>query len=818
MSTRRSPQSKTESLFENWSEYVVQHRWIVLLVVALVTAAVLPQLRNITIDISIESYLSETDPSVADYNDYREEFGYGSEGLVTVETENLFTLENLARLKSLHDDLETGVPYIEKITSLVNVRHTRGENNALIINDLFEIWPQSESEMAAFRTLVLNNPVYRGNLVSETGLLASIVIEPHSYSSISLDDLSEASAFEEIESETTNSASDHEQYLTPDEEAEFVLAMMTVQEKHSADDFKIHISGLPVVNYRLSADLGNSMGRNMLIGFAVIALLLVVLFRRISGVLLPLLVVLLSFLMTLALMPVMGLPINGNTQILPSFLLAVGIADAVHILSVFYKRYDAGEDKKSAITGAMKTTAIAVVMTSVTTAAGLISFGVADLMPVRALGFCGSIGTILALFYTVALIPALLAVLPIKRHTVQQETDTRGSKLLALIDGWVYNMGDFGVRQARPVLAITIAATIFSIFGLSQVKLSHDPIRWYNEDHPIRIASETVDAEMSGTQTFQVVFDTHQENGLHDPKMMKILEESKIFIEGFRHEEVQAKNAVSLLSVVKETHKALNGGLPEFYRIPDQRETIAQELLLFENSDPEDIEGFTDASFRVARLSIAMPWSNAIYYEGYVDTMQENLDRLIAESGLQNVTVKIVGVTVIFAHTLQAMLSTMVKSYALALFLVGLLMFLLMGSVRRGILAFAPNVVPIIFTVGMMGWMGIPLNMLTSVLGCIIIGISVDDTIHFMHHFRRISDTEADPQIAVHLTLETVGRAITFTSIVLVGGFFVNLFDIFSSARAFGILMCFSIIVAWVANLVLAPALMTLFWDSENHP
>lgn len=809
-----SLRSKTESLFESWSDTVVQHRWLVLLFVVGVTAAVLPQLKNITIDISIDSYLSDADPSVADFDTFREEFGYGSYGLVSVETENFFTLEKLDRLRALHDDLEANVPYIEKITSLVNVRQTRGDDNSLIIKDLSEYWPTSEAEMASFKTLVLSNPVYRGNLISETGRVSNIVMEPHSYSSLGLEDLEDADGFDEEEGGSTPEAP-AKQNLTPEEEADFVLAMMAVQERHHADDFKIHISGLPVVNYRLSADLSESMARNMAIGFSIIFVLLLILFRRLSGVLLPLLVVMLSLAMTIALMPVLGFPINGNTQILPTFLLAVGIADAVHILSVFYKHYDAGEDKHKAITASMKSTSVAVVMTSLTTAAGLISFSVADLMPIRALGFCGAIGSLLALYYTIALVPALLAILPIKRLSPLENTDSLGTKLLTLIDNAVYKMGDFGVRHARSVLLLTLAATAIAMFGISKVQFSHDPIRWYNTEHPIRVASEIVDREMNGSQSFEVLFDTHQENGIHDPRVLKLLEKSKALIEELQVKRVAPKSATSILSVVKETHKALNGGTEEFYRIPDRRETVAQELLLFETSDPEDIDDFTDANFQIARVTVAMPWSNAIDYQEYIYTLHDKLSELIVDSELKEVSVKIVGVTVIFAHTLQAMLSTMVKSYALALLLVGVLMFVLMGSAYRGLLAFLPNVIPIIFTVGMMGWIGIPLTMLTSVVGCIIIGISVDDTIHFMHHFRRISDTEPDPQTAVHATLETVGRAITFTSIVLLGGFVVNLFDVFSSARAFGVLMCFSVIMALVANLILAPALMTLFWDPK---
>src|SRR5690606_30907928 len=132
-------------------------------------------------------------------------------------------------------------------------------------------------------------------------------------------------------------------------ETEFTRALIEVAEKHEAEGFKIHVNGMPVINYQMAIDLGESMMRDTSLGIAVLAILLFCLFHRLSGVLMPLMVVFLSLLTTMALKPLFGVPLMGSAQILPIFLLAVGIADAIHILAVFYRRYDEGAEKKEAI-------------------------------------------------------------------------------------------------------------------------------------------------------------------------------------------------------------------------------------------------------------------------------------------------------------------------------------------------------------------------------------------------------------------------------------------------------------------------------------
>jgi len=655
---------KTEDFFHGLSQGVVHHPWWAITLMLGLTLAIVPAFRHMTVDFSTEAFLPKHDKTIQDYDDFRFQFGQTGFGLVTIETPNdVFTLENLQRIKALQEDIAAKVPHIDEINSLVSVQHTEGNQEGLTVRDLEELWPDTEAEMPAFKQLVLGNPNYVGNMVSANGRVTSLIVKLNNYTSENKTDEAEIddlmSGFDENTSSrdvaVTHKPHDKSNFLKPHEETDFTRALIEVAEKHEADGFKIHVNGMPVINYQMAIDLGESMMRDTSLGIAVLAILLFCLFHRVSGVLLPLMVVFMSLLTTMALMPLFGVPLMGSAQILPIFVLAVGIADAMHILAVFFRRYDEGVEKKEAIIYSMTNTAIAVLMTSITTAASLLSFVFTDLKPIQYLGIFGASGTLLAMIYTIVLLPALLAVLPVKRRPVTTESSHGISHtILKGVDQMIFGLSSFAMRHAKAVFAATLILATLSLVGVSKIYFSHDPVRWYPKEHPTRVASELIDSELSGTMTLEVIFDSGEENGLYDPRFLQLLEKTEQLLLGSRDQQI--KQVVSILGVVKENHKILNEGRDAFYAIPETRQEIAQELLLFENTGSDDLEEFTDSHFRIARMSAIMPFQNLVGMRHYLEVLNKNMSTLIAESGLENVQVHTTGLIMIFAKTLWAML------------------------------------------------------------------------------------------------------------------------------------------------------------------
>ncbi len=799
-----------ENFFETWSVSVVKHCWWVLLTTVLFSLAVIPQIRHGWVDISIESFLPQENPALASYNDFRLNFNYAPGSLLTVELEkSTFTTENLAKIKSLHQYINQNIPYLLEVRSIANARYSIGEDDEMITGDLSEIWPETEADIPAFKEFVMNNSNYIGSFISEDEKVLNIIVDPLVF-----------------DPDNPKPNEYGVTYLQAEEEAAFSKTVYELADQFTSPGFIVRNAGGSTMNYSIAKDMEDSTSRSIGLGMMIIIVLLALLFRRISGVLLPLLVVALSLMMTLAIWPLVGYPYNGNTQIIPTFLLAVGIADAIHILSIFYKYYDNGMEKKQAITTAVSETAIAVLLTTVTTAVGLLSFTASDMMPTFTMGLFGAIGVIMALFYTIALVPSLLTILPIKRRTELELTSDadhntnqpeKVSNILQWVDRCIDAFADLGINHAKKVVIGSTLLSLLALIGLFNTHFEHNPLDWYPEENDLRTAMNIADTRMDGTMTAYILLDTQEKNGLYEPAVLNAIEAIEARIKNYHYKDIDALEATSILSVVKETHQALNFNKPEFFTIPQTRDMVAQELLLFE-SGSDDTYDFADFDLRVARINMQLKWSNVLHYREYSKLLKIEIEQVLAAHQLDHITVDVIGLLPIFGETIYSLLFDTIESYMMAFIFVFIIMLMLMGNLRGGLIAFAPNIFPILITVGMIGLLGIPLNIITSTIGCIIIGISVDDTIHFMHHFRRYSelDDKNDIKTVIHKTLQTCGRAIFFTSVVLVGGFIVHLTGELSTNKEFGWLLSFAILVALIANLILAPALMTLFWKNKH--
>ena len=578
------------------------------------------------------------------------------------------------------------------------------------------------------------------------------------------------------------------------------MAVREVVETYRTDEMPIWVAGSPVVTHFLKQTMMSDVRKFVLLATITVGIVLFIMFRRISGVFLPLLVVFFSLLSTLGLMAFLGVPIKVPTQILPSFLLAVVVGTSVHILAIFFHRYRDSADKEDAVVYAMEHSGLAVVMTNVTTAAGLVSFSTAELAPIADLGVFADIGVMLAFLYTLILLPALLALVPIPHKTATVGGDNR-----TVMGRFLTSVGNFSIGHPVAILGASIVVMLLSVVSISTIRFSHHPLQWFPKDNPIRVATEKIDRELKGSISLEVIIDTGKENGLYDPALLNRLETAAVHVEKLEYEKLYVDKAWSLTTILKEIHQALNENRPEYYRIPDDRNLVAQEFLLFENSGSDDLEDFVDSQFSKARFMVKVPFEDAYHAGIFITQVNGYFNRYFKEA-----EVTLTGMIGLLAWTTSAAIHSMAKSYAIALVVITILMILLIGGVRIGLLSMIPNLAPILLMLGVIGVLNLPMDLFTMMVASIAIGLAVDDTIHFMHNFRRYYDQSGDPVKAVHQTLQTTGRAMLVTTIVLSIGFFVFSFATMSNVRNFGMLTGFTIIMALLSDYLLAPALMVL--------
>jgi predicted RND superfamily exporter protein len=792
---------RIESKFEQFSDFIFTHRKKTIALVLLMVLAMGTQLPNLRMDTSTEGFLHETDIMRLNYDKFRDQFGRDEKILVAVKTPDIFKADFLKKLARLHRDLETNLPYIDEVNSLLNARNTLGTKESLLVEDLFEDFKINEKELSRKKQLALKNPLLVDLLFDKSNTFTNIIIDTQTYSSFDRQGrkitLSEEDEFSDEPAEPVDKI-----YLTDEENTKIIEKIQAIVKKYEAEDFQVYLAGSAlfsgVIKQAMKKDTRGFIQKMLVMDLLVLFLM----FRRISGVFLPLLNVVLAIISTVSLMAFFKAPFTVVTQIMPSFLLAVITGGSIHLLAIFYKDFAKTNHVQDSLRFAMGHSGLAIVMTSLTTAAGMWSFSFSEVAPVSNLGKFASAGIVIGLLYILVLLPAMIGVLKIKHKPEKNPQNNRLDKFLLAIS-------DFALNKAKAIVIVSTVMIMVAIGLAAQMKFSHYPLIWFDEQHPVRTSIEVIDKTLNGSMTMEVIVDTQKENGLYEPSVLKKIEQAKAYLSTVGDEVVFVGKTINVVDILKETNKALHANNADFYNIPKQKELIAQELFLFANSGSDDLEDFVDSQFSKARLTLKMPYVDAILFNQFIEEIDEQLRIIFADEA----QVEFTGVGVLLSSIMEKSIHSSAISYLIAFGLIALMMIILIGDIKIGLISMIPNVLPILILVAIMSVFGLPLDMFSMLVGSIALGLAVDDTVHFMHNYRRYHLQGKSVDESVRLTMLGTGRAIIVTSVVLSLGFLVLLSASMNNMFNFGVLTASAIFVALIADFLLVPAIMKLLED-----
>ena len=790
--------TKSETRLEKMGESITQNPKKIIVFMLLLSIIIISNITKITIDTSTEGFLHESDPALIRYEKFKEQFGQDEKILVVVQAKDIFNLQTLKEIKKLHTELENEVPHLNDITSLINARNTRGEGDRLIVEDLFENFPHNEKELARIKKTALNNAMYKNLLYNEAHTMTTIILEPSAYESVEgADDLAGFS---------DEGATEEAEFLSDPSKSQMVRAADKIAKEFNKKGFHVFVAGSLAVNDYNKQSVQKDMQKFVKLVLLMMMIFLFVVFRRVSAVILPIFIVVISLLTTIALMAIVGTPITIPTQILPSFLLAVGIGAVVHLLAMFFANLNAKGDKKKAISYALGHSGLAIIMTSLTTAAGLLSFSTASIAPIADLGVFAAVGVMIALVNTLVLLPAILTILPIKPAKEKQQKNSKK------MDAILLAIADFSVGNAKKIVGVSAIITLIWVYFATGVQFKHDPLSWQPDDSPVKISTALVDHELRGSVTMEVIIDTKKENGLYNSDLLTKIDTLVQKAQKLKTDKHFVGKGWSVGDVLKEIHRGLHENREEYYAITKNNKLIPQEFLLFENSGSDDLEDFVDGSFSKARVTFKLPWMEA----GEYAEISDKLTAMLKEGLGDDVEITVTGMVPLFQRTLSAAMSSMAISYVVAFILIAIMMMILLGSVTIGLTSMIPNVLPIVLTIGFMSMVNMPLDMFTMLVGAIVIGLSVDDTVHFFHNFAKYHHQGYSTKEAVEKTMLGTGRALVATSVVLSLGFFVYTFASLSNLINFGILAGGAIVIALISNIILGPALLTLITKDKE--
>lgn len=794
---------KIENKFENFGYFFYKNAvitLITLLPIVVFLTSLIPQLR---LESSIQHYLQDNDKTLIEYRKFQEQFGSDNSVIIGVVSDNIFSSTTLNKLKMFQEELASEIPQIAQVKSLTNAIYIRGNGDEIefgITGDLLHV----DKDISDFKELVIGSQIYENQYYSsdEKLVLISLTITCTPIQSDSLDILADLT---QKSLDTTSKTDNQICSLSNKVNNEMNSLLEQISLKYQADDFNIYLTGMPVLRKYLGTTMNDDIKKFLLLSILVIVTLLYVLFGRVSGVVIPLTIVFCSVSSTLGVMALLGRPLQPPTRIIPSFLIAVGVGASVHILFIFYQFFSSGLSRKDAIAKAFGHSAVPVVLTCLTTAAGVASFSTAEVAPISNLGVIAALGIFLSLFYTIILLPVLLAIVPLKQGKTPLFV-----KHSQTVDQVINQIVTISTGYPRVIVLVSFGLLLISLIGISQLKLAYDPLSRLPTTAPLRKATEIISQHFPGIATLEVLIKIDKDMNLANTTILKQFDEFHARLSNYSTGIISIVNSYSIFNLIKEIHKNLITTETK-NNFPVDSKLIAQELLLLESGSPHIIRQLTDTNFQLARVTVQVPWVDAIQYI----PLLEGIDALGQEVFHSSAEVSITGLVPLLSRTIEATTTSMVRSYLIAFLVISVAMMLLIGHFRLGLISMIPNLLPITLTLGYMGWVGIPLDMYTLLIGSIALGLVVDDTIHFMYNFRKYYALTSKVPVAVKMTLETSGLAMLITTIVLSCGAFIFMVSEMRNLQSFGMLTGMTIIFALLADFILAPALMSLYYKHK---
>jgi predicted RND superfamily exporter protein len=620
-----------------------------------------------------------------------------------------------------------------------------------------------------------------------------------------------------------------------------------------SDTFDFFPVGNPPMMEFMMQVLNQMMGLGIVM-VLIFTLLLWILFRSFSAVLWPMVTIAASIIWTWGITVWLGVAVSQMISLTVLLVFAVGIADCVHVMSAYFSFRRSGVEHYEALSKSYGKTGLAIFVTTLTTTCGVLALTTSDLLPIQVFGLMSAFGVVMAFFFTIILLPILLDLW----HPGAPQggdlsfVDRMGTRWTNLYIGkkaaisLVYLVAVYGllgvyvgtyiiaitamtyvvvnwqnqiltfvpfIVAKRPWLILGIFATVFGFcaYGTSQVKIDTNMTELTREDSALNQAYDIVDENMAGAQSMVIMVDTKTTDGLLNPKLLKAIDDFQTLIEQRDSEQVTRTN--SLANIVKDTNEIMNDDNPAFYTVPESEQMISQLLYLFNSANPEDRRSLVSDDYSRSHITLNIYNAGSYQYKLFFDQITKDIDTFFGplEEEFPELDVYLTGSMALMMRMADEVAQSQFDSFTLAIGVISLIMILTLGSIQGGLMAMIPNVIPALLGFGLMGLMGIPLDTDTLLIAPLIIGIAVDDTIHFMTHYRMELIRTGSVSESLRTTILDVGQAVMFTTMVLGLGFALLSFSDYLGMAKMGFFGAAAIFVALLCDLFLIPAMIIIF-------
>ena len=767
-------------MWSRLSIFILRNRSVILVCFVVATGFMAWRASHTKISYGFSTVVPDNHPIAQDYERFKSVFGEdGNVMVVGVKTPNVFHLDFFRAWHELGTHIERlkGINTVLSVSHALNIRKNE-ETRAFEVVPLLDELPKTQTQMDSLRQVFLSLPFYDGLIHNEKDQATLMAITFHK---------------EQLDSRAR------------------ILIVDSIQtfahrfgEEHSVE---MHLSGLPYIRTFTVTTLEREIRFFTALAVGILALLLWLLFRNIYAVIFPTMVVAMSAMWSLGFLNLFGFQVTILTSLLPTIIVVIGIPNCVYLLNKYHLEFRKHGNKQKSLMRTVEKTGAAIWFTNLTTAIGFGVFFFTRVEILKEFGIVAFVSIIGLFMIAVAMIPVVFSFLPDPKYRHIVHLDRRQLK-------WVIERFErWSSLRRKWVFAGAGVIIIVAAIGLFQLKSKGFILDDVPKHAKVYTDLKFFEKHFHGVLPFEIIVNSGRTRGAYDLKFVEKLDAVHDSLARFP----VFSRPLSIAEAMKFGMQAYKGGNPERYRLPNSfemgtdpflRSYIARSELDFGTD-----RGFVDDSAQIARISVQVADIGSDSMPRLLARVRPMLDSIfIGRSGQPTYPVVITGTSVVATEGYNYLISGLVNSVVLAFLLISIIMGYLFKSFRMLFISLLPNVVPLMVTAGLMGYLGISLRPSTVLIFSVAFGISVDYTIHFLAKYRQeLYRHNWDVPRTVVAALRETGMSMIYTSLILFFGFIVFTMSSFESTANLGRLTSITLVVAMFCNLVLLPALLIAF-------
>lgn len=722
-----------------------------LILLLILTALLGSQLSKLQFNYSFNSFFPEGDDELEYYEQFNQEFGQFNDFLfVVLKSEDVFSEEFRLQI----NELEGRLSELNETESIINPFKLNGiQINPLGVNTYSLIGNSSRPDKEKLEQFKLY-----GNLFGRDDESVMLFLRHIEFDQKKLGDVY------------------------------YLKIQKLIADSGFSDSI---VSGKVQMQYDFTQKLEQELGNLLLVSLAVVVLILIVLFRSIKGLLLSLLILLLTLVWTMGLMAVTGKTIDVMVVMIPAILLIVSLSDVIHFAHKYDDYLSKGNSHISAIKQTVLTIGKATFLTSSTTAIGFLGLIFLPIQPIREFGMLTAAGVIIAFVVTFLTLPSLLFFFPARIE--------KGLKSKVKWTGMLTSSHQFILNNKRKLLYGLSAISLLMVAGIPSLRLSTSLIVGLQKNEPELQKAAYFDENFDGYKPFELGIELGDPIDQLNYDVLKKIN----LIEEYLIEEYGVKHIQSPLNLVKEVNVGMNGGSRRYYSVPEA-ESLRKIERYYNSPRLQEARGQVQSeNGKLIRIIGRVRDFGSAYYHPKNDSLKLFLKKINGPEFEARLT----GASYLIDKTDSYVVSSLLKGIAFAMAAVSVFILIFFKSWRLALFTLIPNLIPIAILFGLMGWLGVDLNISTAIIFTVALGIAIDDSIHFIARYK-LESMHNDKPTAIKNAFTGTGKSIIVTSLVIILGFSVFLISGFSAAYYLGFFIVLAALIALIFDLILLPILL----------